>query len=292
MRWKDFLYFQRETKIAVILLLLLMALTLILNIWLGRMRSSEIVLRENDSIVQAFETFQRSLRLPRETRSRERSGWEEGDGTHERGMGEVRERADRGTEKQEGDQRVGESRDVRERERVVPWVSKDMREKIDRTAEDAASQKGKDNRSTSASRYRRIEKLAPGETISLNETDTTVWQKIPGIGSSFAARIVKYRELLGGFVRKEQLLEVYGMDPERYDRIAPYIEEGGSYRKIKLNEWEFKALLRHPYLNYKQVQEVVTLRRKKGRITSLAQLAMLDAFTYDDLLRLEPYLEF
>ena len=117
-------------------------------------------------------------------------------------------------------------------------------------------------------------------------------RKLPGIGSSYASRIVKYRELLGGYVSLEQLLEVYGMENELYSRIIPYISTDTNYRKIKVNELEFRELLRHPYLNYKQVQAIVSLRRRKGDIVSIGELSMLDEFTSADIDRLEPYLEF
>ena len=114
----------------------------------------------------------------------------------------------------------------------------------------------------------------------------------PGIGSNFASRIVKYRELLGGYTSPEQLLEVYGMDYERYNQIYPFLTIDADVTRINVNKLEFKELLRHPYLNYKQVQVIVNLRKKKGEIISLSQLAMLDEFTSDDINRLAPYLEF
>jgi len=40
------------------------------------------------------------------------------------------------------------------------------------------------------------------------------------------------------------------------------------------------------------VQAIVNLRRKKGDIVSINELAMLDEFTSEDIYRLEPYLEF
>ncbi len=140
--------------------------------------------------------------------------------------------------------------------------------------------------------YARIEKLSPGETISLNTSDTTEWKKVPGIGSSYSSRIVKYRALLGGFNSKVQLLEVYGIDSEMYSRISRYITEDSNFTKIKINELEFKDLLRHPYLNYSQVQAIVNLRDKKGNITSINELSMFDEFTNEDIERLKPYLEF
>lgn len=136
------------------------------------------------------------------------------------------------------------------------------------------------------------EKLSPGQVISLNETDTSVWKKIPGIGSSYSSRIIKYKDLLGGYVNKEQLLEVYGIDNDLYVKISPFIQEDSNYTKVKINELEFKELLKHPYLNYKQVQVIVNLRQKKGDIISVNELSMLDEFTSEDIMRIEPYLHF
>jgi len=135
-------------------------------------------------------------------------------------------------------------------------------------------------------------KLTEGETIFLNESDTADWKKIPGIGSVYASRIVKYRNLLGGFVSVNQLREVYGIDDELFAKIYPYIKTDGKYTKIAVNKLEFKQLLRHPYLNYKQVKVIVDLRRRKGNISSINELALLDEFTAEDIERLNPYLQF
>ncbi len=85
---------------------------------------------------------------------------------------------------------------------------------------------------------------------------------------------------------------MYGIDNEVFSRIAPYIREDDNFRKLPVNELEFGELLRHPYLNYKQVQAIVNLRRRKGDISSINELAMLDEFTSEDIYRLEPYLDF
>ncbi len=146
--------------------------------------------------------------------------------------------------------------------------------------------------SPTQSSFPRQEKLATGEKISLNSTDTVQWKKIPGIGSSFASRIVKYQNRLGGFASIEQLKEVYGVDNEMFYRISPYIQVDENFKKIAINKLEFKELLSHPYLSYKQVQAIVNLRRRTGNIQSIDVLAMLDEFTSEDIERLRPYLEF
>ncbi len=138
----------------------------------------------------------------------------------------------------------------------------------------------------------KTDKFSESETLSLNETDTAEWKKIPGIGSSYASRIVKYQNLLGGFYDVEQLREVYGIDNALFVKISPYIVPGGNIRKMNINKTEFKTLLSHPYLNYKQTQAIFNLRKKKGSIDSIDELSMLDEFTSSDLERLKPYLEF
>lgn len=162
----------------------------------------------------------------------------------------------------------------------------------ERTYPDRQSEYESKNRETGYAHYPKAEKLAEGQTISLNETDTAQWKKIPGIGSTFASRIVKYRNRLGGFASVDQLKEVYGIDAELYSKISPYIEPDGNYSKINVNKLEFKQLLSHPYLNYKQVKAIVSLRDRKGRIASINELSMLDEFTTADIERLAPYLEF
>ncbi len=249
MHWKDFLYFQKNSKTAVLLLLVLIVLTFILNVLLGNRRSSDIALRENDSLLREFEEFKKTLTVNEapitatEVRKTTRAGW----GNTHGGKGE-------------GGSASNEETDS-------PQYS-------------------------AASAYPAREKLSEGETIPLNETDTAQWKKIPGIGSAYASRIVKYHDLLGGYVRPEQLLEVYGMDEELFGRMVVYIEPDGNFRRLKINRSEFKELLRHPYLNYKQVQAVMKLRQKKGDITSIRELSLLDDFTAEDIARLEPYLEF
>lgn len=259
MRWKDFLYFQRGSKIAVILLLVLILLTLILNSVLSYRNSSELVMKQNDSLIRAFDAFRSTLK--------------------ERETSLTPTRGKRGGDRIISVNTPGEA-PVGSRRTAGKTYLRD---------------KGKQNEREEATRHQPYivsEKLTAGETISLNETDTTRWKMIPGIGSTYASRIVKYKELLGGYVRKEQLLEVYGVEAELYARISPYIEPDSHCVKLQVNRAEFRELLRHPYLNYEQVKVIVGLRRRKGNILFINELAMLEEFTSDDIRRLEPYLAF
>ena len=133
-----------------------------------------------------------------------------------------------------------------------------------------------------------LPKLKPGATIDLNSADTTLLKRVPGIGSSFARRIVKYRDLLGGYYVVEQLQEVYGMDRERYDAIHPYFTVGTAVRPLTLT---IDSISYHPYLSWRHKR---TLRRllEEEQPLDWSHLMSTGDFTRDDSLRLAPYMPF
>lgn len=144
--------------------------------------------------------------------------------------------------------------------------------------------------------YTKHEKFTTAASISLNETDTAQWKMVPGIGSAFSARIIKYRDKLGGYISIHQLKEVYGITDELFDDIAPFIREDDigieHCVKLNINKLEFKEILAHPYIDFEQTKAIVNLRKRTGNITSTNQLAMLEEFTALDIERIAPYIEF
>lgn len=135
-------------------------------------------------------------------------------------------------------------------------------------------------------------KFPAGTVIELNQADTLTLKKIPGIGSTFARRIVGYRELLGGFYTVEQLAEVYGIDEERYNALHTWFKvDTTCIQPLRVNQLSFKELLRHPYLNTSQVRQIERLRRK-APLQSWDDLILLEEFSAIDRQRLRPYLSF
>lgn len=128
-------------------------------------------------------------------------------------------------------------------------------------------------------------------TVELNSADSLDLVQLYNIGPSFAKRILKYRNLLGGFVSKEQLWEVYGMDSVRYNDIAPYVTinpEGVTL--MDLNSATIDQLKRHPYLDYYQAKAIVRMREQAGlfkNIEDLRKVSIIDNETYTKLI---PYL--
>ena len=112
--------------------------------------------------------------------------------------------------------------------------------------------------------------------VDLNTADSLALVELPQIGPYTAVRIIEFRDKLGGYVDKEQLRDVKGMDSTRFATIEPYIIIGDAEPvKIDVNRDDFKTLVHHPYLNYEQVKRIVNQREKRGMIKNWAQLEAL-----------------
>lgn len=132
-------------------------------------------------------------------------------------------------------------------------------------------------------------KYPEGTIIDLNTADTTELKKIPGIGSTYARQIVAYRNRLGGFYTVEQLQEL----PFSSKEMQVWFKvETTLYPSILVNKWSVERLRSHPYLNFYQSKVIVEHRKKYGKLKSLSQLSLYEEFTEKDLERLSPYVSF
>src|SRR5690606_30806310 len=61
------------------------------------------------------------------------------------------------------------------------------------------------------------------QPIDLNQSDLAALSQIPGIGRTMAQRIIELRERLGGFTSVEQLRQVQGIGPARFNFISRYV---------------------------------------------------------------------
>ena len=59
--------------------------------------------------------------------------------------------------------------------------------------------------------------------IELNSAAPASLQRLPGVGPATAAKIVEHRNRSGAFRRPEDLLEVKGIGPKKFDRLRQFI---------------------------------------------------------------------
>jgi competence ComEA-like helix-hairpin-helix protein len=109
--------------------------------------------------------------------------------------------------------------------------------------------------------------------VDLNTAKEEEIQAIKGIGPAFSKRIVKYRNALGGFVSKKQLLEVYGIDDELMSKIESQILiKASKVELIKVNFESAKEIEKHPYFSKALAKELVKNRSFNGRYKDLNDL--------------------
>jgi competence protein ComEA len=129
--------------------------------------------------------------------------------------------------------------------------------------------------------------------IDINRSDSADLLILPGIGRVLSARIVKYRELLGGFVSVLQMKEVYGISDSVCSIISEMIiVDSSAVRRIKINSAGFSELDRHPYIERYDAQAILKYREIKGKIEGLDELKAQKILNNEKAGRLSPYLLF
>lgn len=127
-------------------------------------------------------------------------------------------------------------------------------------------------------------------TIELNSADTVSLKKLPGIGSVLAKRIIKYRDLIGGFYSVDQLIEVYGISGQTMAMIQnKLIVDPVKIKKIDVNFSDLDELSRHPYLQKNLARKIIKYRSKYGKIGDLTILRDSMILNIDEYNRIKPY---
>ena len=132
------------------------------------------------------------------------------------------------------------------------------------------------------------------EQIDINTCDTTALMSLKGIGTVLSKRILKYKEVLGGFYRTEQLKEVYGVTSETYDLIKDYVTVSNleGIKKIDINQIDANSLGKHPYLSPKDAKLIVNYRDQHGSYANIEDLTKIGTLSDLAIAKIAPYLIF
>lgn len=129
--------------------------------------------------------------------------------------------------------------------------------------------------------------------IDLNLADSASLTSLKGIGPTFASRIVKYRNKIGGFYSSIQLLEVYGFDSIKYHQLKNYFTVNDKFiQKVNINFDDFTTLKKIPYLSYKQINAIIAYRKQHGNYTSFSDLEQIKILNQEIINKIKPYVLF
>ncbi|WP_140938421.1 helix-hairpin-helix domain-containing protein [Sphingobacterium lumbrici] len=130
-------------------------------------------------------------------------------------------------------------------------------------------------------------------SVEINQADTSDFKRLKGIGSVLSARIIKYRNALGGFCRITQIGEVYGITPEIYGQIEENIFlDSPVPQKLTINELTKHDLAKHPYISNKEADLIINYRVQHGNYKGMDNLREIPVLNEDFFRKIEPYLQF
>lgn len=126
-------------------------------------------------------------------------------------------------------------------------------------------------------------------TIDINTADSAEFEKLRGIGPSYARRIVSFRNSLGGYVSVEQIKEVWGLPDSTYQAIRDQLVVGTPLNKMNINLVSSQKLERHPYIRYYLAKAIDAYRDKKGNLTAIEELKNVKGMNDSIYQKIAPY---
>ena len=129
-------------------------------------------------------------------------------------------------------------------------------------------------------------------TFDINTADTTQLIRLKGIGSKLAARIVKFRDGLGGFASTTQYSEVFGLDSLALSELNHFAQIRTTVHKISINTVSPEELDRHPYLSKRQSEIMVRYREQHGAYKTAQDLLNIKILDEKLVNKIAPYLAF
>lgn len=167
-----------------------------------------------------------------------------------------------------------------EYERLEPYI------KIETTAEKDLNETATNNelkkKQSSKPKY---------PVIEINNADTSAFIALPGIGNKLAARIVNFRDKLGGFYSVDQIGEIYGLPDSTFQKIKPFLRlENAEVKKISINTATKDEMKSHPYIKWILANAIVEYRIQHGNFSSIDDLKKISVITDDIFNKIKFYL--
>lgn len=111
--------------------------------------------------------------------------------------------------------------------------------------------------------FRRLEAYIDIPLVDLNVADSAAFDALPGIGGWFATKMIEHRKALGGYSYKEQLMDIYRFDQEKFDGLKDLITVSPE-NAVPYPLWTLPAdsLRAHPYIRNLETAKAIVLYRE------------------------------
>ncbi len=115
--------------------------------------------------------------------------------------------------------------------------------------------------------YKRLEPYINIPKLDLNLADSAAFDALPGIGGWFAGKMIEHRKSLGGYSYKEQLMDIYRFDEEKFKALEDLIElKAENMTPYPLWTLSADSLRKHPYIgNYETARAIVLFRENTSK---------------------------
>jgi len=137
--------------------------------------------------------------------------------------------------------------------------------------------------------FRRLESFIDIPLVDLNVADSAAFDALPGIGGWFATKMVEHRKALGGYSYKEQLMDIYRFDQEKFDGLKDLITVSQEHA-VPYPLWTLPAdsLRAHPSNHNHETAKAIVLYREntppdRWTIEALRDAGILTMEQYDRL---------
>jgi competence protein ComEA len=115
--------------------------------------------------------------------------------------------------------------------------------------------------------------------VDINSGGIDDFQQFKGIGPSYAKRIIKMKEALGGFVSVEQIGELYKLPDSTFQSMLPYLDcLATPVDQININTASVEELKAHPYMRWFHAKAIVKYRETEGLWKSVELVQILSEF--------------
>ncbi len=134
--------------------------------------------------------------------------------------------------------------------------------------------------------------FSQGDKIITEINSASLQQLISlGFNENIAARIIQFRDDLGGLNSIDQLKDIYGIDDALLTQVKPFLHLNEmEIRKLNLNTAEFETLIQHAYINDNLAKAIIEYRQTTGKFYSLSEIMKVKGMYPSLFEKLKPYL--